>query len=217
MNFFSRGIVVTIGFLLLILLVIIISLALVLGIAMGLGWLVLLFLPFTLFEATLLVLVAFIPVGFFWYNIMVSISDFAAEPYDDYEEYEIPATRFFETEQDKTWEAWFRFQIANSIYDEFQISPQPVAPMGDKQLQELAIRLADTAMSLLKSKTTRAKRLTITLNALKRQMTKAGQRPYDDDILRLAVEAINDTLDFQEEVLRHVIQHKLWNSRYELF
>jgi hypothetical protein len=88
MNIFSRGIIVTIGLLLLILVVIVISLALVLGIAMGLGWLVILVFPFTLFEATLLVLVALIPIGFFWHNMLASVSDFAAEPYDDYEEFE---------------------------------------------------------------------------------------------------------------------------------
>jgi hypothetical protein len=218
-----RRIIVLLGILLLVLIVVLASMSLALGFAVGVGWLLTLILPFTLFEASLLGLIASVIVGTFWYNFLSStVPGFGpggeAYDYDDYDDEDdynqIPASRFYQTEADKTWEAWFRYQIANGIYIEFQDSPQPVAPMGDKQLQELAIRLADLTITLLKAKSKRAKELKITIAALKRQMNKMGQRPYDDNILKLAVAAINEELNYNYEDLIAVIHSKLWAETY---
>ena len=212
-----------ISIILLILVIIIISLALVLGLAVGIGWLLTLFLPFTLFEASLLGLIASVIVGTFWYNILNVTPDFnLGRDDDDEDEYEdeydyIPVTKFYKSNAEKTWEAWVRFQIANSIYVEFQDSPRPVAPMGEKQLQELAIRLANVTIPLLKAKSARTKQLKVTMAALKKQMTKMGQRPYDDNILRLAVTAINEDLEYNYEEVIDIIRAKLWNAPCDQF
>jgi hypothetical protein len=221
MRIFLR-IIAMLGILLLVLAVVCISLALSLGFAIGIGWLLALFFPFSLFEGSLLGLIASVIVGTFWYNFLQSVpTGFKQDDYDEDDEYDydedyeqIPASRFYKTEADKTWEAWFRFQIANGIYVEFQDSEQPVAPMGEKQLQELAIRLADITISLLKSKSPRAKQLKLSETALKREMHKMGQRPYDDDILELAVMAINEELDFHYEDIIMVIRSKMWDEPY---
>jgi hypothetical protein len=221
MRIFLR-IISMLGILLLVLAVVCISLALSLGFAIGIGWLLTLFFPFSLFEGSLLGLIASVIVGTFWYNFLQSVpTGFKQDDYDEDDEYDydedyeqIPASRFYKTEADKTWEAWFRFQIANGIYVEFQDSEQPVAPMGEKQLQELAIRLADITISLLKSKSPRAKQLKLSETALKREMHKMGQRPYDDDILELAVMAINEELDFHYEDIIMVIRSKMWDEPY---
>jgi hypothetical protein len=225
MRIFLR-IMAILGLLLLILAVVIISLVLVLGFAVGIGWLLTLFLPFSLFEASLLGLIASVIVGTFWYNFLQSVPIGLRQGEYDYDEDEdeydgeynqIPASRFYKTEADKTWEAWFRFLIANSIYIEFQDAEQPVAPMGEKQLQELAIRLADITITLLKSKSPRAKQLEVSVPALKRQMNQMGQRPYDDDILELATEAINEELDYHYEDIIMVIRSKMWHKLYDRY
>ena len=154
--------------LLIIISLLLLSMALVLGFALGIGWLLTLFLPFSLFEATLLAIIASIVVGTFWYNLISP--RFPLGPvddiYDEDEDYydDIPSNRFYKSEADRTWEAWLRYHLSNSIYYEFQESPQPVASMGSKQLQELAIRLADISVDILKTKTSRTKRLNITTN-----------------------------------------------------
>ncbi len=209
----------------LVILVTIVGLALVLGISMGLGWLLTLFLPFTLFEASLLAMGACVVVGAFWYNVVRSLSDFALgpssyPPYEDEEDLgydEIPASQFYKSKSGKTWEAWFRYQIANDIYMEFQDAPNRVAPMGQKQLQALAIRLSDLAVSMLKAKTARTKQLRITKNALRQQMKKVGQQPYDDDILSLALTGINENVDYYYEELIKVIQDKAWDKPTDMF
>jgi ATP-dependent Clp protease ATP-binding subunit ClpA len=89
--------------------------------------------------------------------------------------------------------------------------------MGDRQLQELAIRLADTAVAILKAKSSRTKRLEITKTAMERQMTKSGQRPYDDDILSLAVDAIGASLDYYYEDFVAVIWGRLWSEPTDMF
>ena len=40
-------------------------------------------------------------------------------------------------EADKTWEAWIRFELSNSIYDELEEAPHSVTGMEGKQLQGL--------------------------------------------------------------------------------
>ncbi len=89
--------------------------------------------------------------------------------------------------------------------------------MGEQQLQELAMTLADVAIALLKAKTARTKQLKVTLSTLKRQMTKMGQRPYDDDILRLAVSAINEDLDYHYDDIMDVIRSKRWEQPSDMF
>ena len=204
-----------------IILLVLLSMALVLGFAIGIGWVMTLFLPFSLFEASLLALIASIVVGTSWYNLIGS--SLGLNPDDDYyydEEDEldqIPPNRFYKSRADRTWEAWLRHHLANNIYYEFQDAPQPIAPMGKKQMQELAIRLADLSVEVLKAKTARAKRLSVTIPTLKKQMSKIGQRPYDDDILNLAIMAINDELVYHQEELLRVARAKLWKQPYDGF
>ena len=207
-----------------ILILVLASMALVLGFAIGIGWLMTLFLPFSLFEASLLALIASVVVGSSWYYLLGSILGLRDEMLDEdyYETYDddfdrIPPDRFYQSGNDKTWEAWLRHHLANSIYFEFQESPQPVAPMGKKQIQELAIRLADMSVDILKSKSVRARRLNISAATLKKQMNKIGQRPYDDDILGLAAIAINSEVSYHYEELLRVIHTKLWKHPYDGF
>lgn len=220
MKFSSRGLLITIGLLLLFLLVIAVSLGLALGLFIGLGWLMTLFLPFTLFEASLLASIASTVVGMLWFNLLQSKLNLGDE--DEEEDYadiddemdsydHIPASRFYKGKANKTWEALFRYRIADSVYQEFQDSPQPVAPIGEKQLQELAIRLADLAIDLLKKKPVKSQQFQVTVAQLKRQMAQMEQRPYDDHILKLAVIGINKALPLYYPELLTVIQAGLWD------
>ncbi|MBC8262638.1 MAG: hypothetical protein H8E47_00750 [Anaerolineales bacterium] len=201
----------------------IISFALVFGIALGVGWILTLFLPFSLFEATLLGMIAAMVTWNVWRNIFSPIEPFGSNDYNDYEEEpeledfdEIPPSRFYKTDADRTWENWFRYMIANTTYDDF-LDSGGFAQMNDRQLQELSIRLADAAIAALKAKSPRTKRPRVSKEMLKHEMTKMGQKPYDDDILDTAISAISDELDSLQEELRDVIRGKLWNEPVDVF
>ena len=207
-----------------IIVLVLLSMTVVLGFAIGIGWLMTLLLPFSLFEASLLALIASIVVGSSGYYLLGSVLGLGgAMPDEDYQEKydddfdQIPPNRFFKSNADRTWEAWLRHHLANSIYYEFQESPQPVAPMGKKQTQELAIRLADMSVDILKAKSVRAKRLNVSAATLKKQMDKIGQRPYDDDILGMAAIAINTEVSYHYEELLRVVHTKLWSHPYDGF
>jgi hypothetical protein len=162
-------------------------------------------------------------VGTFWFNILNLPAEFNLKQYSDDDEFDddeynyIAAPRFYKSNAEKTWEAWIRFQLANSIYVEFQESPSPVAQTGEKQLQELAIRLTDIAIPIIKAKSPRSKKISVSLSAMKKQMTKINQRPYDDKILKLAIAAINEDLDYHYQDVMDVIRAKLWNTPCDLF
>ena len=106
-------------FILLIVLVVIISLALFIGLSLGIGWLLTLFLPFSLFEATLLGMLAAVVTGLVWYRIFrsLAVSEFLTDE-DESEPDEIPESRFWESPADRTWKNWFRYVLANSVYED---------------------------------------------------------------------------------------------------
>jgi hypothetical protein len=215
-----RGFLPTILMVILIIVLIVISLALVMGIALGVGWVLTRFLPFSLFEATLLGMIAAFVTWTIWRNILGSVPDFGVGEEEEETEPdldEIPLSRFCRTDADKTWENLFRYEIANTVYEGFFDSPGRIGQMNERQLQELSIRLTDAAIAALKAKSLRTKRLRMTKGMLKHEMTKMGQQPYDDDILDTAVSAINDELISSQEDLREVIKDKLWDEPADVF
>jgi len=195
-----------------------VSFALVMGIALGVGWVLTRFLPFSLFEATLVGMITALVTWIIWRNILGPAPDLGYRKAEEEEEEaeadydEIPLSRFCKTDADKTWENLFRYEIANTVYEDFLDSPGRIAHMNERQLQELSIRLTDAAIAALKVKSPRTKRLRVTKGMLKHEMIKMGQQPYDDDILDTAVSAINDELISSQEELIEVIRDKLWDE-----
>ncbi|MBM4466712.1 MAG: hypothetical protein FJ014_14370 [Chloroflexi bacterium] len=194
-----------------------VSFALVMGIALGVGWVLTRFLPFSLFEATLVGMITALVTWIIWRNILGPAPDLGYRKAEEEEEAEadydeIPLSRFCKTDADKTWENLFRYEIANTVYEDFLDSPGRIAHMNERQLQELSIRLTDAAIAALKVKSPRTKRLRVTKGMLKHEMIKMGQQPYDDDILDTAVSAINDELISSQEELIEVIRDKLWDE-----
>ena len=208
----------TILIIILMIVLIVVSFALVIGVALGVGWVLARFLPFSLFEATLLGMIAVLVTWTIWRNFLGSAPDFGSaeeEPEPDFDE--IPLSRFSRTDADRTWENLFRYEIANTVYEDFLDSPGRIGQMNDRQLQELSIRLTDAAIAALKTKSPRTKRLRVSTGMLKHELTKMGQQPYDDDILDTAVSAINDELIASQEELREVIRRKSWDEPANVF
>jgi len=206
-------------FFILIILVVVISFALVFGVALGAGWVLARFLPFSLFEATLLSMIATMIIWTVWRNILSSVRDFGPDVDEEEPEWgldEIPPSRFYRTDADRTWENWFRYILANATYEDF-LNSGWTAQMNEGQLKELSIRLTDAAIAGLKAKSSRTKRLRVSKGMLKNEITKMGQKPYDDDILDTAVSAINDELGSLQEELRDVIRGRLWNEPVDMF
>jgi hypothetical protein len=123
----------------------------------------------------------------------------------------MPARRFYQTEGDKTAEAWFRFQLANNILEDVADEPRVVRQMSPTQLEELAVRLTDVVVGVLKRKPKRTKRVAVTIGALQQEMIKTGQKPYDDDILQAAVSSVNALLFFDEE-MADIVREKRWDE-----
>jgi hypothetical protein len=174
---------------------------------------------FTLFEATVLALLASLPIFYLAGNILYAMfkvpltnlpNDIDIEDYEPWLEYEIPQTRFMSNGR-HTGESTVRYELANNINIAFQAAPNQKGHMNKQQLRELSVRLAELAVPLLKKKPRNAKRITISLSALKQQIQKVGQQPYDDDILRLAVMTINELLDEDEEVA-DIVRYKMWQE-----
>jgi hypothetical protein len=87
--------------LILVIVVLVISFALVVGIGLGVGWILTRFLPFSLFEATLVGMIAVLVTWTIWRNVLGSVPDFGSpeeEPEPDFDE--IPLSRFCRTDAD---------------------------------------------------------------------------------------------------------------------
>ena len=187
-----------------------ISLALIVAVSVGVGWLLTLIFPFSLFEGTVVGMGAGIATLLVWSNILRG----ALMDTDDYDIEGIPVTRFYEREADKTWENWFRYEFANSIYEDLLTSPR-WGETDTEELQDQAVRLADAAVVSLKKKSARAKRMRVNTDMLRQELIKAGHRSDDEDTLNLAMVAVNVELVHLEEALRLVIKDGMWKKRIE--
>ena len=189
------------------------SFALIIGIPVGIGWVLTWILPFSLFEGTMLAMVAGLLTGVIWYHILrFDPSSESEEDENDLEADEIPESRFWRTNAERTWENWLRYLIANSVYEDLLDSPHWVDVMSEEQLQERSIRLADAALETLKTKAPRTTRLRVSKGRLKHEMTKTGQSPYEDGVLNVAIPAVNAVLAGMEGVLRRIIKDQLWDE-----
>ncbi|MBM4429365.1 MAG: hypothetical protein FJ026_03330 [Chloroflexi bacterium] len=201
----------------LIIVVVVITLVFILGISLGLGWALTLVLPFSLFEGALLGMMATLASGVVWYTIFRSASSRESEGEESsFEVDEIPVSWFWKTDGERTWENWFRYVLANSIYVDLLDSPRGLGGLGERQVQELAVQLAETALGALKATPAHAKRLRVSRGILKRQMVKAGRRPYENDLLDLAAAVVNEELVHLEK-LRQVVRGQLWDDVAEAY
>lgn len=221
---------IVLGGLIIIILIIGITLAAIaalIGWSAGVGWIVTRFLPFTLFEATLLGMIASIFVFFFIPRILSIFIDEGKQGFSEEEsngspyaaalpaEEGISPDRFVQSEEDETDEAWFRYQIANDIYDDLLAKLDLDATMGETQVKALAVRLVDVVTTAFKSRPKKPghQRVTITVAQLKKQMDKMDLRPYDDDILTTTANAVNERLAYDDE-LADIVRRKTWRQRY---
>jgi hypothetical protein len=194
---------------------ILLTLALLVGVSLGIGWLLTLVLPFSLFEGTIVGMIASIATWAIWYNVLRDVYKFELEEQERFDVAEIPVTRFCKTEADKTWANWFRYVLANSIYADLLASPFWGEAMDAGHLREKSIHLADAAVESLQ-KRSRAKRLRVSRAQLRQQFTKANQHPYDEDILDVAATALNRDLPYLKDQLRFVIQNDEWTEQAEV-
>jgi hypothetical protein len=197
------------------LLLLLVGMALVLVWSIGLGWLLSHLLPFSLFEGSLLAMAASVIVGYVASRILDSLALPWLEPEPpeqlvDLPSYAIPHTRFYPSEPDKTWEAWFCFELANRLYDALAASPRVTGRLDKSQRQELAVRLADVGIALLKAKTGRGRQVRTRLADWQAQMANQGLTPYDEALLRLAMTTLHNTL--AAPLFERVVRAKLWEQ-----
>jgi hypothetical protein len=191
-------------------------LAAVIGVSVGLGWILTLILPFSLFEATLLSLLAGAVTGVLVNQAFRAPSGYEPEDVDSAVD-GIPPTLFYESEEDKTWENFFRYTFAEGIYVDLLTSPRWAGSMSVQHLQELSVQLADAAVAVLKKKSPRAERMRIGYAVLKMELDEPGRPSYDEDLLDLAVLSVNLELSYLADVLETVIKDRLWDQRTDSY
>ena len=224
MNSFFQNLLTFLLILLLLLIAFGLAFALVAALALGLGMLLRWAVPvFSLFEATLLGTLFALIIIYTARNIVrILLPTGRSGAWFDEEEdvatdhETIPQERFFANEEERTWDAWLRAELANDIYAEFQDAPNSISHLNPSQAQELAIRLSEAGLNIIKRKTGRARRLSINLNDLRRELNRMGQKAYDDDILQMALAAINMNLNFFSNDLRDVIRGQKWEELAEI-
>jgi len=181
------------------------------------GWLLRLALPLTLFEGMLLGVLLLVVSGWLTFRFVGAITPVSWMPassdvdaFDRHEEaiHPIPTTRFFSSPQERTWETWLRYEMANDIYLEFNENPRKPANLNETQLQELSIRLADVGIAILKRKSPRATTLAVSASALKRELQRIGQQAYAPAILAIAADAVNTTIDFYWMEVHELLEQK---------
>ncbi len=184
----------------------IIMIGLVLVWSMFLGWVLTLILPFELFEGSLLAMFAS---GLGLYIFLNGPK--SEDTWEDvaHSSHDIPVDRFFTSEAERTWENWAHYEVANAIAYEFKQSLK-AGMLNDTQLEELAIRLSAAGIAILKRKSPRATTLAATSSQLQAQSKRMELQPYDEDIMRAAVNGIN--LALTAAPVEFAVRKKVWKQ-----
>lgn len=209
------GIIAVVG----VVLVLSVGLTAVLTIVIGLGWVLTQIIPaFSLFEAAVLIILAGVVTRVLIEWIIeffkgVDLDDFDLDtfPYEDNPHNAIVIDRFAKTEAEFDGEAYFRYHIANAIFDDLNDIPRTVGLSTQREIIELSIRLTDPVVSILKRRKKWTARVTITVAAMKKELNQMGLRAYDKDILETAVESVNDELEVNER-LRNIVNDHEWDN-----
>ncbi len=185
--------------------------------SLGVGWLLTLIVPFTWFEASLLTIIASIVAAYIGTYLLQAL----LQPDEQFKmgsdvsglfESPIPVSRFYEEgEIHQRAEVWFRHEIANDLFWEFQDTPSIMRFMEETEAKEMAVRLTDIVVGLLKQRTSRARQVKITKKQLVKQMEAIGQRPYDDDILLATVRSVNMSLAANSD-LADIVRRASWDE-----
>jgi hypothetical protein len=198
-----------------IVLLIVLILAVVIGLSVGIGWILTLILPFTLFEGTLVGMGAAMVTGLLAERLFRASTGYGLDDIEPYYEEGIPMSRFWESEEEMTWENWFRYLFADAIHDDILTSPPWVGAMTPDEVEETAIQLADLAVAALKKKSPRAERMRVSRTMLKREMDRPNRPNLDEDLLDLAVTSVNVELIPVEGILESVIKSRSWDEPAE--
>lgn len=180
----------------------------------GLGWLAIRWLPFSLFQSALLCLVATFTLFYAFFMETAAVRE-QLELEDDWLHVDAPIEleRFMGEAGKRTGDVWFRYVTANAIYEELTETPRLMGSMGEPQAQELAMRLAEVSTAVLQRKPNNTRTFRITRAALQKQMGRMKQRPYDDDLLDLTVNVINEQIE-TDMTLQMVAQNRLWRHPF---
>lgn len=193
--------------LLIFILVLLLSTALILLWSLSFGWVLTLILPLELFEGALLVMIASITsVAGLMYSMRSIREDSKLELLDA-----LPIERFTSDSDSLTMEQLFRYQIANDMVMTFEDEPSTANLMDERQRGELAVRLSEICSTTLRKKPANTKNPQISKAALKKQMNEMKLKPYDDDLLNIAVEATNAHL--QRPLWQEVFASQLWDEQ----
>lgn len=196
---------------LLLLLFVVVGTAVIFGWSIGIGWLLTLFLPFTWFEASLLLMLASIAIGALGVRMLLSMPPPPMTDSESFFDPPIASDRFYSSGERVTFEAWFRFEMANDIFWELTDTPSIGNSMDERETKELAIRLTDIAVNLLKNRKSNAYRVKVSKNQLMQQMKKMQLRPYDDDILQAGADAITLRLS-HDEMMADIVRDQSWDE-----
>ncbi len=211
---------VTALLLLLTLFLVALALVLLLGWSLALGWLLTQFVPaLSLFEGGLLVMLATLAVAYLAARIasaLYEITNLSPSEFADGEEaWEevFPLEQFQQAGNPLTWEVFFKHRLANWVYIDISTELRSAHLANPGQREALALRLTDVAFDVLKG-CKRVSPVSLTLAAMKKEMERTGQRPYDDDILQIAVGATNLLLASDAE-LAQVARQKRWGELFD--
>jgi hypothetical protein len=148
---------------------------------------------------------------------------FSNSPFDDIESFDesvdsdwpIKPARFQRGPDKDTGRAWAQFAIANQLVLAIEDQPEIIPNMGSAQQQELAVRLADIAVSVLERLDPSSKKYRITINALTVETNRRGIKPYDRELLQMTTHVVNTSVR-ENELLYLLIEEQGWADEYHL-
>ena len=191
-----------------------IILLLILALAIGVGWLLQLALPFTLFEGSLLALIAGLAIAFFMIYRIPSIDNAYYEDdfvFDPDGEVGIPPERFWTSSHSSSQEEWLRYELANGIYDDLFLDEKTSRRWDEKELEQVAIDLADAAIWGVKRLPMR-KKISLSKTKLTDALKNKDRWPEYHPFIDIFQPIVNNNLAIWDEVIREIKAGNMWKE-----
>lgn len=205
LEFLSVALLVLLGMLLLV--------ALFLAWSLGVGWLLQQIVPLTFFEASLLAIVASLAAGAIMIRLFslpqLSVNAEQGQEEPDWFDEPLSFTRFYPAGRVAALEHWAAFRLANEIFLDLLANASPGS--DEATLEDSAIDLAEIGLGVLKRKPPGTKRVLVTLDAMQKEASNRHGEGYDDEHLGVAVQAINNLLDEDDDLAR-IVRRQRWDE-----
>jgi len=103
----------------------------------------------------------------------------------------IPVKNFYATEEDKTKENWFLYELSNTIFDELTYDKIVSKKYSNQKLLKLSLNLSKYAKKIIEDLLNKGRKPKINAKDIRQKLAKNPQLSYEKRVIKIVVTTVN--------------------------